>query len=606
MFDKDELDNFKRNYDAYTASRPMQTQQPKKPGGIRGLLLNALPIVGGAAGAALGTVAAPVAGTAVGGSIGSGLGEVLRQKLMGEDINIGSVGREAAFGAVPGVGRIVKAARGVKAAEQTTEAAMQARKGIVQKARDTASQTSQEGFGLTVGQSQGRGKTLTPDKADELQDFITNRSQQYGGIRAGKPIEQARDAQKVYNNVTRSLDDTLAKIDRPIQLQEPAAILAGAAAKVADNPAITGTTKTLEKFKAKIEKAKNLKELEAIRREADDLAFTSTGAGKTSAAAQSHAVRDAIDEFITPLSDDYKAVKGDYTLARDALEATSKANKSAKGFKIPFVDAEVGKQAISGIRNKAASVVGSTNASPQSTGFRPFMSTAKATLPQAGVRAAGSVLFGTPFVGTGKEEATAQPTAATPDAGAMPQPDQQLQQSPQSTSIFSDPSKVEEAYAKALMAGDTKTASAIIAGYELFGKTKQEKPMSAETSKVVANANSGLDSLSQIRGILEQDPSVRTKTLVPGRGLFGGAGAAALGTSSYDTAARNIADVITRLRTGAALTESEERFYKSQLPQGFDPPETVEQKLRMFEDLFQSVSNRSGTAGTDLQAGLEA
>lgn len=127
------------------------------------------------------------------------------------------------------------------------------------------------------------------------------------------------------------------------------------------------------------------------------------------------------------------------------------------------------------------------------------------------------------------------------------------------------------------------------------------KPLSAEASKVLSNANSGLTSLGQLSGMIDEG-GVPLGTVVPGREMLGGLGANILGTSGYDTAARNVADVITRLRTGAALTESEEKFYKSQLPQAFDPPEVRAQKLQMFEDLFNSVANRTGSAGTDLQS----
>lgn len=644
MFDQTELDNFKRNADAYVAGQPKQPANPQKkaPGGLRGLLLNALPIVGGAvgtvAGGAAGTIlpgAGNVAGAIGGGAVGSGLGEFLRQKLSGEaenGIDRGNIVQEGLFGALPGVGKGVRAfraargakgaievaeglpARGVKA-PQTTEAAMQARKGISSRVQSGAQQMSQEGMGLTVGQSAGRGKVLTPDKADELSEFITNRSQQYGGIRAGKPINQAKDAQVVHNNVIKSLDDTLNQIDRPLQAGEPQGILANALAKVGDNPAITSTTKTVEKFKTKIEKAKSLKELEAIRREADDLAYTSTGAGKTSAAAQSHAVRDAIDEFITPLSDDYKAIKGDYALSRDALEATSKANKNAKGFKLPFVDVEIGKQTISGAKNKVASKIAGSGSTPPPIApvsgmpsFRPFMGqAAKATIPQAGYRAGGAALFGTPFVNSepSKTQEQQQPTApalTNTESEAL----RGATQGQTSSSVFSDPTRVEQAYLQALASGDTETASALIKGFELFGGGKGEKPLSAEASKVIANANSGLTSLSQLESVIDQQGGVSKATLVPGRGMFGGLGANVLGTAEYDTAAKNLTDVITRLRTGAALTNEEAAFYQGQVPQAFDSPRVRQQKIQTFRDLFESVANRTGSAGTDIQAAVGA
>lgn len=128
----------------------------------------------------------------------------------------------------------------------------------------------------------------------------------------------------------------------------------------------------------------------------------------------------------------------------------------------------------------------------------------------------------------------------------------------------------------------------------------KQKPLSAEASKVIANANSGLNSLQQLNQIISTE-GVPKATILPGRGMLGNAPANALGTAEYDTAAKNITDVITRLRTGAALTDSEEKFYKSQIPQAFDSPQVIQQKLQIFADLFESVASRTGSAGNSLE-----
>lgn len=141
--------------------------------------------------------------------------------------------------------------------------------------------------------------------------------------------------------------------------------------------------------------------------------------------------------------------------------------------------------------------------------------------------------------------------------------------------------------------------------YEANAGGGKEKPLSAEASKTLANANSGLTSLQQLAGIIERE-GVPKGTLLPGRELFGGAGANLAGTAQYDTAAKNITDVITRLRTGAAITENEEKYYKSMLPQAFDSPEVVKQKLGIFQDLFSSISNRTGSSSGSLEEALAA
>jgi len=87
----------------------------KKVGGMKGLLANLLPLIGGTVGAVGGSFVAPVAGTAAGGAAGSALGEYAKQKLLGEKTNLGSIAGQGALGAIPGVGKII--GKGVQAAK---------------------------------------------------------------------------------------------------------------------------------------------------------------------------------------------------------------------------------------------------------------------------------------------------------------------------------------------------------------------------------------------------------------------------------------------------------------------------------------------------------
>lgn len=144
-----------------------------------------------------------------------------------------------------------------------------------------------------------------------------------------------------------------------------------------------------------------------------------------------------------------------------------------------------------------------------------------------------------------------------------------------------------------------------------FEKTSQastgasSKPLGSAQAKDVQNATSGLRAIDTLEGILQSNPSARLKTALPFRGLVGGAGNRLLGTGQLESARKEIADVITRLRTGAAINESEEAFYKSQLPEAFDNEETVQQKLTQLRNLFNGLSNPtyfadgSGGSGVD-------
>lgn len=627
MFDQNTLAQLEADYRTHRQSQP-KTQPKKKGNWATNLIPTATSILGGVAG----TVFAPGAGTAAGGAAGGLIGTKLRNLITGEEDRASDYLGEAALGTLGGLSRgvkstygAIKAARGDEGAKRAAEILRYGRQGADQRAatnpttilserpgkiKSAAMNTSQEGFGLTVGQSTGRGKVLTPGSADSTYDFITNGAQKYGGIRPGKPINQARDAQSVFNNVVGSLDNTLAQVNRPLQQGEASVILSSAANKASQSAAVTGTTKTLGKFGDKINSAKSLDELEKIRREADDLAFTQSGAGKTSAAAQAHAVRDAIDEFISPLSPEYKAIKGDYTVARDALEATSKANKNAKGITIPLINKEVGKQTISGVQNRAAARL-SEAGKPQATEI--LQESAKSANPsalRAGVSMASMQLPVRALTSGGGEPSEADTTQAPTTPPIASDILSGGQQQPKASSSMYSQENAAADLQRDLMQTGGANMDKIMKLYEFLNPAPvagANKPLSAEAAKVVSNANSGLTSLDQLQNILTEDPSARVKTVLPGRGLFGGLGASVLGTSSYDTAARNIADVITRLRTGAALTESEEAFYKSQLPQAFDPPETVAQKMSMFRDLFESVASRqpsySESSANDILAG---
>jgi hypothetical protein len=208
-------------------------------------------------------------------------------------------------------------------------------------------------------------------------------------------------------------------------------------------------------------------------------------------------------------------------------------------------------------------------------------------------------LFGTPFVG-------GQDQAQTQEADLLAQEEALLGQTPELQP--QQPSKSQQLFDSAIKylneTGDTKGTQTIAALAEQAAQMEKlsgssQKPLSAEASKLVANAESGLTSLQQLSSMLQRDPSIQGKSAISGTFDPFGATSAALGTSSYETAKSNIADVITRLRTGAALTESEEAFYKKQLPQPFDPPQTVQQKLAMFNDLFQRVAG-TGRSTTDI------
>lgn len=93
------------------------------------------------------------------------------------------------------------------------------------------------------------------------------------------------------------------------------------------------------------------------------------------------------------------------------------------------------------------------------------------------------------------------------------------------------------------------------------------------------NANSALLSISN----LTRDITDANGNIVPGK-LF------TLGLGKVGQAKREITDVISRVRTGAALTKEEESFYKKQIPRAIDNEATIRQKLNQLTAFYAGIS----------------
>jgi murein DD-endopeptidase MepM/ murein hydrolase activator NlpD len=131
-----------------------------------------------------------------------------------------------------------------------------------------------------------------------------------------------------------------------------------------------------------------------------------------------------------------------------------------------------------------------------------------------------------------------------------------------------------------------------------YGTTKGEAkqlgitpaaPMSAEAKKLEGNVDSGLKAvgtmISELFGVdgstpIDQLQNVRSNIIF--RRNLGMA-------NQYDTAVDEVKDVLVRLRTGAAISENEEKFYEGKIPQLLDNEATIKYKLSLFQDLFNNI-----------------
>lgn len=163
----------------------------------------------------------------------------------------------------------------------------------------------------------------------------------------------------------------------------------------------------------------------------------------------------------------------------------------------------------------------------------------------------------------------------------------------------------------ALQAGDTKGFGNLKDIYEMIGEyneasasagTGSGKPETVEGQKAYNNAMAGMKAISDIEAILAEDSSMPWKAALPGGALTD----SLLGASKYETALRSAMDSMARLRTGAAMTETEVKNFRAMLPKAGDSPDTVQYKLNNFREYFNEVLNQpaGGTAPSSLEEAM--
>lgn len=141
---------------------------------------------------------------------------------------------------------------------------------------------------------------------------------------------------------------------------------------------------------------------------------------------------------------------------------------------------------------------------------------------------------------------------------------------------------------------DPKNASTYIA---LFNALKPSAS-SSTTGKVTAQqkglASTGLSGLQAIAQEIQDNPSVVTHAATPGQNipLVGGFITNRTGAGSYEANANQVLDSLARLRTGAAMSKSEETFYRNLLPKAGDSPETINTKLSDLQGAFSQFATQ--------------
>lgn len=144
--------------------------------------------------------------------------------------------------------------------------------------------------------------------------------------------------------------------------------------------------------------------------------------------------------------------------------------------------------------------------------------------------------------------------------------------------------------------GSEKDIAAFLSNAKTVNDLSKTSPTTGKvTAQQSGQATAGEQALQSLADQLQQNPNVVRNAGTPGQNipLLGGYIKNATGAGSYEANASNVLDAIARLQTGAAMSKSEEAFYKTKLPQPGDSQSTITTKLN---DLQQILSPYLQTA----------
>lgn len=621
---------------AFISTMQPPQQQEAIPQDKGNWFTNSLSTAGGILGGIGGSFLGPGIGTAAGGAVGAGAGKWLENLLEGnKDLGEGVLG-EAAFGTLGGIGKGFRAIKGAAGALRAGEGIKQAgsilKSGLPTIAKDTSTSVMGK-FGGKIGRGlEDRATTnmlkLTPSQTKNMLDSgvdpteLAKVAARYGKTaediigKTGKggPIQQTIKSLESGIQTTASRGGTNVKIDASdvisslkseaksikkelgggARLKQLNKVIADAEAKYGKGVTVGQALKTLRSANAQFGKA--------ILDDSGDAVIKA--AQKLEANTLRKLLKERYPSIAGSLDEQSKLIQ-----TREAL-LRARAVERTGGFKTgafdltrpgtvidPLLNSATvtnkiltkGGQASPSLVSDAKSILSSTPGKIASTQLVARGLTGN--LPSnneilLAENAAVNQMTGSPSFSGGQGDSA---TASGVFGGATPQ-----------TSVYTREAAAQDIQ-RDLQATGGANMEKYMTLYQFLNpepSSASQKPLSAEASKVIANAQGGLESLGQLEQMI-QSGGVPLGTVVPGRDWVGGLGASILGTSGYDTAAKNVADVITRLRTGAAITESEEAFYKAQLPQAFDPPEVRAQKMDMFRNLFSRVAGNTGSAPSD-------
>jgi hypothetical protein len=590
----------------------------------------------------------PGIGTVTAAGLGA-VGEAARQRMAGEDTDFGKIATEAGISAIPfGLGRVAKvAATGLKAAKaiNLTTKGLQTAEKIVPAVTDAA-----EVAGVASKAPSFIGKI-----GNDLRAGVANPKVSASPFGATREAELANvpNVENLYGsaaNQYKQLPSRFEDLSKNIK------------ANLVNDIETAPKSTILNAAKTKLDELVNYNEKNSAWRDAKDLADAKVGKLLTenSSVADLHEARQKFGNQLqrafkrekagTPLSPEEEVMTEYWKAMGDVLGEKNPAVKElvsrqhnlfdyAPGLKIksnesislPFgMKSKALARGVQSVQDAGGRILqGAAGVAPEAEALAGAAAPATSFIGKAMNGVKGAAKYGG-AVGTqeltraavgaavpGYAGATADPQAA---AAAVPTP---ANLNPAAAALgaagASDSTQGQEpidynAEARKILSSgaDAKTQGqqldllAKMQAIETAGAKASAGPkaVSSAANQQIANANSGLQQLGVLADELQKNPNVANTnaaaSVLPG--AVGNATRGIAGTQNFDVARNEIVDVLARLRTGAAISASEEKQYKSMLPTAGDTPEQAAHKIGIYQQLFQGILERaqSGSPSAEL------
>lgn len=566
---------------------------------------------GAAAGAAAGSVV-PVIGTAIGGILGAGIGgfsgRLAENKIRDDEFRVGDAGKEGALSAVlAGPLKLAKygtsAGKGLKAGASLESA-------LVGAADDAAKFSVKGAVGKKAAQA---GDDLITKQFRFTPTQLTNYKKKFG--------EDAAQTIKKYG--ITSVDDVNTKAIEPLNKQFDEIVasvgsvsnenLRKAFAKkyqpllkssVQDNKAIGQQLKKqsddiLKRYGDSIDS----KELNALRKEFDSLvSYTDRaanparyGVNKRSADALRDALQDSAKAQGLPLKEVGKELGKTIKLS-EYISRQANLGRGSLPFGLPtMLGGAAGGAAFgpAGIGTAGAVAIGNSSAGRKA--LQGGTSALGNKLTAGAEKPIRNSLWGAARgqVGEGILNQSSNTSAMT----MSPNPNNTAPINANMTQQYTNPvnnasgidrQQILEAMLIDLQTTGGKNMSKIQALYEFANPESDQQQLSGEAQKRALTSQSGLRSLDVLDQTLQSDPGAFQRQALPNPfGITAGL----TGTTDVRAATDNVVDVIARLRSGAAITDSEAARFARFLPQPGDSQESAMRKLAAVRAELESFVN---------------